>query len=260
MRLRLGGRRDMHSLKLSVRRQGDLFSLTGELELNDGRVLQLRQVLALLQESRGRFIRMGEQDWLAFDGQLRQRLQQIALLAGVSEGIDVTLNSLTLPFLKTFAEEAGQFDGDDHWCRQFHGLEMREKHQPVVPATLQANLRDYQQKGFCWLSRLAHCGVGACLADDMGVGENLAGFASAARACSWRTTTGGGSDLSTHNWMSESEQYAPTPRIFDYQRRREVSTAARSMCLSSVMTCCCRMQMRLLVSSGTVWCSMRRKL
>lgn len=149
-RLRLGGHRDMHALKLNVRRQGEWFALAGELALDDGRVLQLRQVLSLLQESRGRFIHMGEQDWLALDSQLRQRLQQIAQLAGVGEGIDVTLNALTLPFLKTLADEAGQFDGDDHWRRQLHGLETREKHQPVVPSTLKANLRDYQQEGFCW--------------------------------------------------------------------------------------------------------------
>lgn len=52
-------------------------------------------------------------------------------------------------------------------------LEAREKHLPVVPSTLKAELRDYQQEGFCWLSRLAHWGVGACLADDMGLGKNL---------------------------------------------------------------------------------------
>lgn len=224
-RLRLGGRRDMHALKLSVRRQGEWFALSGELALDDGRVLQLRQVLALFQESRGRFIRMGEQDWLALDGQLRQRLQQIALLAGVSDGIDVTLNALTLPFLKTLAEEAGHFDGDDQWRRQLHGLEKREKHQPVVPSTLKTNLRDYQQEGFCWLSRLAHWGVGACLADDMGLGKTVQALALLLERAA------GGPQLVvvptslTHNWMSESERYAPTLRMCDYQRRREVSTA-----------------------------------
>jgi SNF2 family DNA or RNA helicase len=40
-----------------------------------------------------------------------------------------------------------------------------------VPGTLQAELRDYQIAGFCWLARLAHWGVGACLADDMGLGK-----------------------------------------------------------------------------------------
>ena len=77
-RLRLSGRRDMQSLTLNVRRHGEWFALSGGLTLDDGRVVELRQLLKLLQESKGRFIRLGEEDWLALDNQLRQRLQQIA--------------------------------------------------------------------------------------------------------------------------------------------------------------------------------------
>ena len=38
---------------------------------------------------------------------------------------------------------------------------------------LNAQLRDYQKKGFDWLCRLANKGLGACLADDMGLGKTL---------------------------------------------------------------------------------------
>ncbi len=44
-------------------------------------------------------------------------------------------------------------------------------HAPIVPATLQANLREYQLEGFSILSRLTHWGIGACLADDMGLAK-----------------------------------------------------------------------------------------
>ncbi|KGT91289.1 serine/threonine protein kinase [Erwinia typographi] len=221
-RLRLGGRRDMQALTLSVRRQGEWFALSGELALDDGRVLQLRQVLALLQESHGRFIRLGEQEWLALDNQLRQRLQQLALLAGDVDSESLTLNALTLPFLKTLADEAGQSDGDADWRRQLRALKIREQHQPVVPSTLKAELRDYQQEGFCWLSRLAKWGVGACLADDMGLGKTLQTLA----LLTERAT--GGPQLVvaptsvTYNWLSEAARFAPTLRIHDYRRRRDL--------------------------------------
>lgn len=42
-----------------------------------------------------------------------------------------------------------------------------------LPATLQATLRPYQQKGFEWLALLAEAGAGGCLADDMGLGKTL---------------------------------------------------------------------------------------
>lgn len=223
-RLRLGGCRDMRALTLNVRRQGEWFALSGELALDDGKVLQLRQVLALLSESRGRFIRLGEQDWLALDNQLRQRLQQLALLSAGNDK-NLTLNTLAMPFLKALADEAGQLDGDAHWRRQLREFDAREKYQPVVPSTLKAELRDYQQEGFCWLSRLAHWGVGACLADDMGLGKTLQALALLLERAS------GGPQLVlaptsvTHNWLSECDRFAPTLRTVDYRQHRDITDA-----------------------------------
>lgn len=220
-RLRLGGRRDMRSLTLNVRRQGEWFALSGTLSLDDGRVLELRQLLTLLQESRGRFIRLGDEDWLALDNQLRQRLQQIALLSGSGEHL--SLNALTLPFLKQLAGEAGEFGGDADWQRQLRGLEAREKHRPAVPSTLKAEMRGYQEDGFRWLSRLAQWGVGACLADDMGLGKTLQALALLLERAP------GGPQLVVaptsviHGWLSEGERFAPTLRLRDYRRQRDLS-------------------------------------
>ncbi|RYY51989.1 MAG: DEAD/DEAH box helicase, partial [Chitinophagaceae bacterium] len=51
-----------------------------------------------------------------------------------------------------------------------------------LPATLNAELRHYQQKGFEWISLLAEIGAGACLADDMGLGKTLQTIAYLCRA------------------------------------------------------------------------------
>ena len=53
---------------------------------------------------------------------------------------------------------------------------MRE-YGPQLPATLQAELRDYQEEGFLWLARLARLEAGACLADDMGLGKTVQAIA-----------------------------------------------------------------------------------
>jgi SNF2 family DNA or RNA helicase len=42
-----------------------------------------------------------------------------------------------------------------------------------TPAKLQAELRNYQQKGFSWLVHLYENNFGGCLADDMGLGKTL---------------------------------------------------------------------------------------
>ncbi len=43
------------------------------------------------------------------------------------------------------------------------------------PAGLHAELRPYQQRGYSWLAFLRQYGLGACLADDMGMGKCLSG-------------------------------------------------------------------------------------
>jgi SNF2 family DNA or RNA helicase len=74
-------------------------------------------------------------------------------------------------------EQAGTVRSDRHW-QDFAGrIRAAGEHIPVLPSTLQAELRDYQIDGFAWLSRLAHWGAGACLADDMGLGKTVQAIA-----------------------------------------------------------------------------------
>lgn len=44
---------------------------------------------------------------------------------------------------------------------------------PSVPASLNATLRPYQERGFGWLAQMRQMGLGACLADDMGLGKTV---------------------------------------------------------------------------------------
>ena len=47
-----------------------------DITLDDGKVLQLKQILELLKASPGRFLKLNEHDWLALDDSLRKRLPQ----------------------------------------------------------------------------------------------------------------------------------------------------------------------------------------
>ncbi|WP_336777442.1 DEAD/DEAH box helicase [Pantoea sp. USHLN256] len=221
-RMRFTGRRDMRALTLNVKRQGEWFALSGELKLDDGKVLKLRELLKLVEESEGRFIRLGDQEWLALDHQLRQRLQQLMLMA-VKDNKALTVNTLTLPFIKTLAEEVGDLRGDSDWLQQLHELKAREEHLPVLPSTLKAELRDYQLEGFYWLSRLAHWGVGACLADDMGLGKTLQTLALLLERAPHGPQLVIAPTSVTYNWLSESAKFAPTLQMRDFRYHRDIS-------------------------------------
>jgi SNF2 family DNA or RNA helicase len=45
------------------------------------------------------------------------------------------------------------------------------------PDGLAGTLRPYQERGLAWLARLAHTGLGGCLADDMGLGKTIQAIA-----------------------------------------------------------------------------------
>ncbi|MGH3570081.1 MAG: DEAD/DEAH box helicase, partial [Pseudonocardia sp.] len=89
------------------------------------------------------------------------------------------------------------------------------------PATFQATLRPYQQRGLSWLAFLSGLGLGACLADDMGLGKTVQLLA--LEACE---RDGGAAP--THaaptlllcpmslvgNWQREAARFAPGLRVY----------------------------------------------
>ncbi|OJV56359.1 MAG: hypothetical protein BGO31_14830 [Bacteroidetes bacterium 43-16] len=93
-------------------------------------------------------------------------------------------------------------------------LQWQSEEAPVypLPTSLNAELRNYQQKGFEWISLLAEIGSGACLADDMGLGKTLQTIA---YLCSVVEQNKEAQILITcpmtlvFNWQSELRKFAP---------------------------------------------------
>ncbi len=87
---------------------------------------------------------------------------------------------------------------------------------PVIPVTLQASLRDYQNQGLHWLQVLDELGFGGCLADDMGLGKTLQIIAFLLLQQEKRP---GSSNLIVvptsllANWQNEVNRFAPSLRL-----------------------------------------------
>ncbi len=223
-RMRIAAQRGTGSMRFALKRQGDWFELSGALTLDDGQVLQLRQVLDLMKTSRGRFVQLGERDWLALDESLRKHLAQLATLSdgnGKEEGL--RLNRLALPMLAGLASQAGGFEGDADWHAQLAHLDSLQDWNPAVPSTLQAELRDYQREGYVWLSRLARWGVGACLADDMGLGKTVQTLALLLERAPGGPQLVVAPTSVAMNWLAETARFAPTLKVRAYHQQRDVS-------------------------------------
>jgi SNF2 family DNA or RNA helicase len=195
------------SVRLNIRRDKDWFAANGEVKIDENKVMDLRELLGRLREDR--FIALGDNQFLALTDELHRRLSDLSAYTDADEEA-LRFHPLASFALEEMALEAGEVDADTAWRKHLQHMQANAEYKPQLPSTLQAELRDYQVEGFEWLSRLAHWGVGACLADDMGLGKTLQALALIlSRAPGGPTLVVAPTSVAT-NWMAEAERFAPT--------------------------------------------------
>ena len=213
--------------RMSIKKSKDWFAATGKLQVDESRVLDMRELLALLEQSPGRFIPLGEGRFLALTLEFRKRLEELRTFGDLS-GRGVRVHPLAAPALEEIIGEVGSCRTDKHWKAHLERLAEARELVPAVPSTFRGELRDYQVTGFQWLVRLAHWGVGACLADDMGLGKTVQALAAIlTRAADGPTLVIAPTSVGT-NWVRETERFAPTLRVarFGAGDRREMVASA----------------------------------
>jgi hypothetical protein len=206
----------------AIRSQREWFSASGELRVDNDLVLNLRQLIELTEASAGRFVPLGEGRFLALTREFRRRLDELRFLGEV-QGDEVRISPLAALAFEEASNGLGKIKTDKKWKEALSRVEAAMARTAPVPKTLQAELRDYQIEGFQWLDRLAHWGVGACLADDMGLGKTLQALALLLS----RTTTGPALVVAPTsvclNWVAEASRFAPTlnPIVFGAGDRKQ---------------------------------------
>jgi hypothetical protein len=209
-------------MSVSVTQGRDWLGLEGGLTLDDGKLLGMQQLLELVAESKGRFVRLNEREYLVLSEALRKRLDALRGLTDrghfhplAAGAIEESLEGMTVKSSK-------------HWKGLLARLAEVRELEPVLPSTLQAELRDYQSEGYRWLARLVHWGAGACLADDMGLGKTVQALAMIlARAPEGPTLVLAPMSVCS-NWISEARRFAPTlqPKRFGEGDREQMLESA----------------------------------
>ncbi|MFZ6774697.1 DEAD/DEAH box helicase [Undibacterium sp. SXout7W] len=222
-RFRLRGSRSLQHMRLSIKKQGDWFVAGGEITLDDGRVLALRELLQMTEAVPGRFLKLADDDYLALTDNFRKRLDELRILSDASGKDCIRISALAAPALADLAAEVGDLQADAEWREQMHQLDTLADFLPVVPSTLQAELRDYQREGYQWLARLARWGVGACLADDMGLGKTVQTLALLLDRAPQGPALVVAPISVAMNWESEVRRFAPTLNVRAYHRQRSLA-------------------------------------
>ena len=160
------------SFKMGIKRDQNWFSVSGELAIDDTEVLQMQTLLELLDQSKGRFVKLNDGSFLALTLEFKKQLEDIKAISEHTKN-GYRISNLATPLLEDMASQVAELKADVDWKKQVKKLKDLKDFQPKLPSTFQATLREYQKEGFEWLSKLSKWGVGACLADDMGLGKTI---------------------------------------------------------------------------------------
>ncbi len=211
-KMRVKRQLDSTKFSINIQRQRDWFEASGELKISKDDVLNMQELMTLLDQSTGRFIPLGDGEFLALTEAFRKQLES---LRGFSEksGKGVKFHPLAALALEDTLEEMGDLKVDKAWKEQREKLQAAKNHKPKLPKTLKAELRDYQMDGFKWLSQLAHWGVGACLADDMGLGKTLQALALILTRSNDGPTLVIAPLSVCMNWLGEVAKFAPSLNV-----------------------------------------------
>lgn len=197
------------SVRVQIRRDKDWFAANGDVVIDENRVMNLRTLLEKLRESDSRFVALGENEYLALSDELHRRLTELGAY-GELHGDGIRTHALSSFALDELARDAGSVDADKAWTAHLARMAENAAFVPELPSTLQAELRDYQVEGFQWLGRLAHWGVGACLADDMGLGKTLQTLALLLTRAKDGPALVVAPTTVCLNWIDEAARFAPT--------------------------------------------------
>ncbi|WP_028581123.1 SNF2-related protein [Desulfogranum japonicum] len=215
----------VNQLNLNIRTsQQDWFALSGQLEVDQDEVIELKTLLERMIEAKSRFIPLGDGQFLALTQEFRNRLEELILYGDTSqkEPGEIGIHPLAAIALEDLTHQA-KTSADDGWRSQIQRITDSQEFVPQVPSTLKAELRDYQNEGFVWMSRLAHLGIGACLADDMGLGKTLQATTVILSLADQGPTLVIAPTSVCMNWETEINRFAPTFNIhfFSGQNREE---------------------------------------
>lgn len=171
-RCRIARRLDAQEMRLSVKGINGWFEVDGEIKVSENRVIQMAELLERLRESKGRFIQIGDTEFIAISEQLRKQLSLLESMSIVQRK-KVQISQFSTNAIESIKAAGVVVDADQTYVQLLEKIHHSNNVRFTLPQGLQTELRDYQKDGVQWMAQLASWGAGACLADDMGLGKTL---------------------------------------------------------------------------------------
>lgn len=199
-------------IRVRMKRSDDdsWLDVEARLVVDENRIIEMRELLDMASRGTGRFLPIGEDQWLALTEGLRGKLLALGRMRELTP--DGRLSPALLPALDEVVEGL-DVSMEEELARIRSELEGAARLSPRVPRDFAAELRDYQRDGFLFLVRRAEAGLGACLADDMGLGKTVQALALLLHRRKKGPALVVAPMSVCRNWEEEVRRFAPSLRI-----------------------------------------------
>lgn len=196
----------------SSRTAEEWFRVDGDWKLDDGRIISIANILEASRNRFGDYVQLSDGDFIRLTTKMSKQLAALSA-ASRRKGDGVEISRAAIPMLDNALDGSdGSLSLPDAMAKTAEEIRSAFARRPQVPKGLKAELRPYQTDGFRWLSRLAGCAFGSCLADDMGLGKTLQIIAVLLdRAKDGASLVIAPSSV-CGNWRSEIHRFAPSLR------------------------------------------------
>lgn len=195
---------------IGLKANNEWFEIEGDVRVSEDSVMSMSQILDLIGQSRGRYVRLNDTDYMEISSKLRRQLERIESLSTKHR------NKMVISPINAALIDDKTLDGELKVAFDQKLLALRQRikdsnnYDAPVPSTLQAQLRPYQVDGYQWMARLASWGAGACLADDMGLGKTVETIAFLLLKAADGPALVVAPASVVPNWINELTRFAPT--------------------------------------------------
>ncbi len=187
--------------------------VSGRLIVDENHVVEVAQLLEMMEKEEWGYIPLGDGLFVQLGNALRKQLERLKAIGTSNKNGVLQIGMAGASALSDVVSGSGAVEADAQWKKLDEKLRGIDTFVAEMPSTLQATLRDYQREGFHWMSRLAHLGLGACLADDMGMGKTVQALAVLLDRAGDGPALVVAPTSVCQVWMEEARRFAPALNI-----------------------------------------------
>ena len=196
-----------------LKQRGQWFDIEGDVNIDEQTRISISELLELVGKSKGKFVKIGEGEFLALSDKLRSQLKALDAIANRERGkIKISPFSAALMGNELLNGEL-KLEMDEKLQAIRKRILDGSNYSPAIPKELNAALRPYQKDGYLWIARLNSWGAGALLADDMGLGKTIQTIAFLLLKKEEGPSLVVAPASVAPNWKTEMEKFAPTLNV-----------------------------------------------